>query len=113
MHSDFRHLPRDTLVDCVTQGEIDFPSVQTAIVDGNDTDEFASSPTDVFDVTLPDDNVFGLPGGPIAVAYNGRNLLIRGLGQGDHIIRLIFRLPADPDPTNSFDVDVTYHVTIG
>jgi len=103
--------PRDSLVECATQGEVDIPTVQTAIVDGKTTDEFATDATRVFTANLPADNGFGLPAGPRVAAYAGRNLLIQGLDKGEHTIRLIFRLP--PSSEVQFDVDITYHVTVG
>jgi hypothetical protein len=102
--------PRNTLVQCALQAETDIPGLQTAIVDGKTTDEFATDTTGVFDVTLPADNVFGLPAGPRGFAYAGRNLLIKGLGSGVHTIRMIFRLPPNGF---QFDADITYHVTVG
>ena len=101
--------PRSTLVSCAIQSERDHPGLQTVIVDGKDTDEFADDDTAVFDATLPANNVFGLPAGTRGFAYDGRNLAIRGLERGDHTIRVIYRLA----PTDfQFDVDITYHVTI-
>jgi hypothetical protein len=102
--------PRDALVQCAIQGEIDFPSLQTALIDGKNTDEFASEPTRVFEADLPEGNVFGAPAGKTAFAYAGRNILIKGLDNGEHTIRFFFRSPPGVD---DFSVDVTYHITVG
>jgi hypothetical protein len=103
--------PRNALVQCAIQYETEAPGLQTAIVDGIGTDEFASEPTGVFDVSLPADNIFGQPAGRRGFAYDGRNLMIKGLGKGGHTIRLLYQLPTIFG--GPFDVDITYHVTVG
>ena len=87
------------------------PSLQTAIVDGNAVDEFAPTSTGTFDINLPDPNGFDLPAGKTASFYIGRNIMITGLSKGEHSIRLIYRL--DAAAADQFDVDTTYHVTVG
>jgi hypothetical protein len=103
--------PRDQLVAVCEEFQASGLSIQTATVDGKEIDEFASESTGVFVVDLPAENGLGLPAGELGFAYIGRNVMIDGLGKGAHTIRLIHRL--EPNLGDEFDVDITYHVTVG
>jgi len=68
----------------------------------------------VFNVTMPDDNVFGgaaagVPGGVYGPCVdNGYYLMLNPLGRGQHTIHIQGEV-AD----HSFTLDVTYHLTVG
>lgn len=92
------------------QGHADTRATQTAIVDGQEIDEFAPVATGTFKVTLSEPNPLDLPAGPRNFAYVGRNVMLSGLSPGQHDIRLIHRV--EQGAAEPFDVDVTYHVTV-
>lgn len=62
----------------------------------------------LYSVTLVDDNIFGLPGGPYHPCVDtGYYLMLAPLSVGSHTIHF-----AGANADNSFSVDVTYHLTV-
>jgi hypothetical protein len=96
----------DFVKDCldVAQSAV---ALQTVLLNGVETDEFASELTNVFFVTLGENNSLGAPAGQYETVYFGRNLAFNNLPRGLHEIRLVFSVPQD-----DFLVDATYHVNV-
>ena len=62
----------------------------------------------IFDLTLPDNNIFGAPAGVYTpTAADGIQLMLAPLSAGSHVIHFHTVFPGN-DP-----IDVTYHLTVG
>ena len=68
----------------------------------------------LFDVTLPDNNVFGVPAGTYGPSMDaGYYLLVAPLSPGHHEIHFHGALPYDIPPYwFAFTQDITYHLTV-
>jgi hypothetical protein len=67
-----------------------------------------------FDVTLPNDNIFGISGGTYRSIADGYWVFIEPLPPGQHEIRLhgVMGDPTGTSPIPSVETAVTYHLTI-
>ncbi|MCX6884995.1 MAG: hypothetical protein NTX27_08145 [Verrucomicrobia bacterium] len=68
----------------------------------------------LFDVTMPDNNVFGIPAGTYGPSMDaGYYLLVAPLSPGHHEIHFHGALPYDVPPYwFAFTQDITYHLTV-
>ncbi|MGE5087931.1 MAG: hypothetical protein ACM3QY_02305 [Candidatus Levyibacteriota bacterium] len=67
----------------------------------------------VFEVTMPDDNLFGIPAGTYSPAIDdGFYVMLKPLAVGDHLIHIVGASAGCALLPFEFSTDVTYHVTI-
>jgi hypothetical protein len=64
----------------------------------------------VFDITLPDDNIIGLPPGKGASVSDGYWLMLEPLSPGDHTIHYEGAFVSGTG--KGFKQNVTYHITV-
>ncbi|MDH3375318.1 MAG: hypothetical protein OER22_15110 [Gammaproteobacteria bacterium] len=60
-----------------------------------------------FDVTFPENNVYGVPPGSYVAVHDGYWALLPNLSPGDHTIEIVGRISAF-----DFYIDVTYNLTV-
>lgn len=69
--------------------------------------------TQLFNVTFPDDNIFGAPAGTTGAVSDGNWVFLRALPEGQHeIVAMGVSLDATTTATNTFVTDVTYRLTV-
>lgn len=69
--------------------------------------------TPLFDVTFPDDNIFGAPAGMTRAVSDGNWMFLRPLSEGEHeIVAKGVSLDVTTTATNTFVSDVTYFLTV-
>jgi hypothetical protein len=69
--------------------------------------------SEVFDITLPADNLFGLPAGTYSPAIDdGFYVMLRPLGVGSHTVHFQGASAGCPLIGGGFSVDVTYNLTV-
>jgi hypothetical protein len=67
----------------------------------------------LFNITIPEHNVLGLPGGKTQMISDGFWLFLTPLAQGKHDLQFSGLTPGDPTVgTNNFAVNATYHLTV-
>ena len=92
--------------------EREIPGMHTLIVNGRDVREPANVMSGPFTVDFPADHPFEIGPGPVEMVYFGRSVVLSGLPDGVHRIRVLFRA-APNDQDVEFDVDVRYRVVVG
>lgn len=69
--------------------------------------------TPLFNVTFPEDNIFGAPAGMTEAVSDGNWVFLRPLPEGEHeIVAKGVSLDVTTTATNTFVSDVTYHLTM-
>ena len=67
----------------------------------------------LFNITIPQNNVLGLPAGKTQMISDGFWMFLKPLAPGSHDVQFNGLTPGDPTTgTNNFAVDVTYHLTV-
>jgi hypothetical protein len=67
----------------------------------------------LFNFNFPKDNVFGAPAGPTQAVSDGIFIILQPLRPGDHSLHFSGVVIANPTlGTQSFAIDVTYHLTV-
>jgi hypothetical protein len=95
---------------------LDAATMLVATVDGvavSDLRKKFRVQSEVFDITLPADNLFGLPAGTYSPAIDdGYYVMLRPLGVGTHTVRFAGASAGCPLIGSGFSVDVTYDLTV-
>jgi hypothetical protein len=69
--------------------------------------------TPLFNVTFPEDNIFGAPAGMTGAVSDGNWVFLRPLPEGEHeIVAKGVSLDVTTTATNTFVSDVTYHLIV-
>jgi hypothetical protein len=91
------------------------PDVLEFILDGTPF-ELSETPrvvTSIFNVTFPENNIFGAPAGMTKAVSDGNWVFLRPLPEGDHeIVAKGVSLDVTTTATNTFVSDVTYQLTV-
>jgi hypothetical protein len=70
-------------------------------------------PSQLFNVTLPQNNIFGAPGGPTQAVSDGWWIMLKPLSTGTHTVHLSGIVLDNPvTGTQSFAVEVTYNLKV-
>jgi hypothetical protein len=69
--------------------------------------------TPLFDLTLPENNIFGAPAGPSKAVGHAYVVFLQPLATGNHDIHFDQVTLGSPETgTGNFAYDVTYHLTV-
>jgi hypothetical protein len=69
--------------------------------------------TPLFDIILPENNIFGAPAGPTQSVSHAYLIILQPLSPGNHEIHFDQVTLGNPETgTNNFGYDVTYHLKV-
>lgn len=105
----------EALADCASLGIED--AAVTASVDGTEIKDLESyrvkSP--LFEISIPENNVFGSPPGESAAMADGIYLFHEPFLPGDHVVKFAVNIldnPATLSADESYSTDITYNLTV-
>jgi hypothetical protein len=114
--AEFPHLDDSQLIRYASEGnQLDFVEL---IIDGSIVQKEdvlgAGITSDLFDVALPEDNIFGAPHGPTKAVGHGYMIIVEGLsgGQSHKIIFTQVTREHVPSRTPTFGYKITYHLNV-
>lgn len=90
----------------------EIPGMHSLYVDGRDVREPANVMSGLFTVDFAPDHPYGVGPGPVQMVYFGRSVVLTGLSDGVHRIRVLFRTAPNDEGVEA-DVDVRYRVVVG